>query len=63
MACTEKVRLVLGNYSKKIKVTLKHDDIGGASNLSSFKFYKTTFQYVLLIDGYFLENNRCHQLF
>lgn len=35
----------------------------GASNLSSFKFYKTTFQYVLPIEGYFLENNRCHQLF
>ena len=52
MVCTEKVRLVLGNYSKKIKATLKHDDIG-ASNLSSFKFYKTTFQYVLPIEGYF----------
>lgn len=26
MACTEKVRLVLGNYSKKIKATLKHDE-------------------------------------
>lgn len=35
MACTEKVRLVLGNYSKKIKATLKHDDIWG------IKFFKT----------------------
>ena len=43
MARTEKVRLVLGNYSKKIKVTLKHDDIGGHQIFLLLSFTKQHF--------------------